>query len=180
MVEDESLSHTLRVCKYHVIFIRAYRRKALYGDLRRHIGEVFRELAAQEEASIEENPLIPDHVHVISAIPPQSAMIEVLGYIKGKSAIHLARVYSERQRNFVGQHFWADGYFVSTVGRDKKMIRDYIRNEEPDDVRLEQLKPMAFPGDTYSIQIARLIYPGQSRQQITFIRSKSRGLRLLR
>lgn len=136
MDEYESLSHTRWDCKYHVVFIPKCRRKALYGELRRHLGEVFKKLAAQKESRIEEGHLMPDHVHTI---PPKYAVSQVVGYIKGKSAIHLARVYAERRRNFVGQHFWARGYFVSTVGRDEQVIREYIRNQEREDARLEQL-----------------------------------------
>ena len=80
-----------------------------------------------------------DHVHMMISIPPKYAVSQVVGYIKGKSAIHLARVYGERKRNFIGQHFWAIGYFVSTVGRDEEMIRKYIRNQEKEDKRLDQL-----------------------------------------
>ena len=139
MDEYESLSHTRWDCKYHIVFIPKCRRKALYGDLRCYLGEVFRKLAAQKENRIEEGHLMPDHVHMMIAIPPKYAVSQVVGYIKGKSAIHLARVYAERRRNFVGQHFWARGYFVSTVGRDDQVIREYIRNQELEDARLEQL-----------------------------------------
>ena len=104
------------------------------------MGEVFRRLAEQKECRIEEGHLRPDHVHMMIAIPPKYAVSEVIGYIKGKSAIHVARVYGERKRNFVGQHFWARGYFVSTVGRDETVIREYIRNQEREDERLDQLK----------------------------------------
>jgi putative transposase len=139
MDEYESLSHARWDCKYHVVFIPKCRRKTLYGDLRRHLGEVFRKLAAQKESRIEEGHMMPDHVHMMIAIPTKYAVSQVVGYIKGKSAIHLARVYAERRRNFVGQHFWARGYFVSTVGRDEQVIREYIRNQELEDARLEQL-----------------------------------------
>ena len=111
----------------------------MYGDLRRHLGEVFKKLAAQKESRIEEGHLMSDHVHMMIAIPPKYAVSQVVGYIKGKSAIHMARVYAERRRNFVGQHFWARGYFVSTVGRDEEVIRQYIRHQEVEDARLEQL-----------------------------------------
>jgi putative transposase len=112
----------------------------LYEQLRRHLGEVFRELARQKESRVEEGHLMSDHVHMMLAIPPKYAVSQVVGYMKGKSAIHLARVYGERKRNFVGQHFWARGYFVSTVGRDETMIREYIRNQEKADEKLEQIK----------------------------------------
>jgi putative transposase len=115
------------------------RRKTLYGQLRQHLGEVFRALAAQKESRIEEGQLLADHVHMLIAIRPKHAVSQVDGFIKGKRAIHLARGYGERTRNFVGQHFWARGYFVSTVGRDEKVIREYIRKQEADDTRLDQL-----------------------------------------
>ena len=139
MDEFESLSHTKWTCKYHVVFIPKGRRKALYGTLRPHLGEVFRTLAQQKESRIEEGHLLADHVHMMIAIPPKYAVSQVIGYIKGKSAIHLARVYGERRRNFVGQHFWARGSFVSTVGRDEAVIRAYIKQQEQEDQRLEQL-----------------------------------------
>ena len=101
--------------------------------------EVFRKLAAQKESEIVEGHLMPDHVHMMIAIPPKYAVSQVIGFIKGKSAIHLARVYGERKRNFVGQHFWARGYFVSTVGRDEAVIREYIRKQEQEDEWWEQL-----------------------------------------
>jgi putative transposase len=111
----------------------------LYKELRRHLGEIFRRLAEQKESRIEEGHLQPDHVHMMIAIPPKYAVSQVIGYVKGKSAIHLARVYGERKRNFVGQHFWARGFYVSTVGRDEKVIREYIRKQEEEDTRLDQL-----------------------------------------
>ena len=135
----ESLNHSVWDCKYHVVFIPKYRRKTLYEELRRYLGDVFRKLAAQKESRIEEGHLLTDHVHMLIAIPPKYAVSQVIGFIKGKSAIHLARVYSERKRNFVGQHFWARGYFVSTVGRDEAVIREYIRRQEAEDIRLDQL-----------------------------------------
>ena len=139
MDEAENLSHTKWQCKYHVVFIPKCRRKTLYRQLRRYLGEVFRGLAEQKESRIEEGHLMPDHVHMMISIPPKYAVSQVVGYIKGKSAIHLARVYGERKRNFVGQHFWARGYFVSTVGRDEEVIRAYIRHQEREDERLEQM-----------------------------------------
>jgi len=139
MDEYETLSHTKWECKYHVVFIPKCRRRTLYGQLRQHLGELFRKLVAQKESRIEEGHLLPDHVHMMIAIPPKHAVSQVIGFIKGKSAIHLARVYGEKKRNFVGQSFWARGFFVSTVGRDEALIREYIRNQEREDSRLEQL-----------------------------------------
>ncbi len=140
MDNTASLSHTRWECKYHVVFIPKYRRKAIYVELRRHLGDVFRELAKRRESRIEEGHLMADHVHMMISIPPKYAVSQVVGFIKGKSAIHIARVYGGRKRNFVGQHFWARGYFVTTVGRDEQVIRDYIRNQETEDRRLDQLQ----------------------------------------
>ena len=130
-----------RPTKYHVIFIPKCRRKVIYEKLRPHLGEVFRKLAEQKESRILEGHLMSDHVHMLISIPPKYAVSQVIGFIKGKSAIHLARVYGERKRNFVGQHFWARGFWVSTVGRDETVVRDYIRNQEKEDQRLEQMLP---------------------------------------
>jgi putative transposase len=140
MDKYESLNHTKWECKYHVVFIPKCRRRVLYAELRQYLGEVFRELARHKESKVEEGHLMPDHVHMMLSIPPKYSVSQVVGYIKGKSAIHMARVYGERKRNFVGANFWARGYFVSTVGRDEAIIREYIRNQEKVDERLEQQK----------------------------------------
>jgi len=139
MDEYESLSHSKWECKYHVIFIPKRRRKTLYGGLRPNRGEVFRRLAEQKQIRIEEAHLMPDHVHMMISIPSNFAVSEVVGFIKSKSAIHLARVYGEQKQIYAGQSFWARGYFVSTVARDEATIRDYIRNQEQDDRWLDQL-----------------------------------------
>ena len=140
MQEYETLCHSKYDCKYHVVFIPKYRRKALYGELRAHLGTVFRTLAEQKECKIEEGHLMADHVHMLISIPPKYAVAQIIGYIKGKSAIHIARTYMGVRRNFVGQNFWARGYFVSTVGRDEVAVREYIQKQEAEDKRLEQMK----------------------------------------
>jgi putative transposase len=139
----ESLKHTVWECKYHVVFIPKCRRKALYGQLRRDLGVVFRDLAEQKECKVEEGHLMPDHVHMLLSVPPKYSVASVMGFIKGKSAIHLARVYAGRRRNYVGQHFWARGYWVSTVGKNEAAVRRYIQDQEKEDRRLEQLEMMA-------------------------------------
>ena len=140
MNEYRTLSHSKWECKYHVVFIPKCRRKVLYGELRRHLGSVFRTLAKQRESHVEEGHLMPDHVHMLLSIPPKYAVAQVIGYIKGKSAIYIARTYGKRKRNFVGEHFWARGYFVSTVGRDEESVREYIQHQEREDKRLDQLR----------------------------------------
>ena len=140
MDEYESLSHSKWECKYHVVFIPKCRRKVLYGSLRKHLGEVFRKLAEQKESRIEEGHLLADHVHMMISIPPKYAVSQVVGFMKGKSAIHIARVYAGRRRSFVGQHFWARGYWVSTVGKNEARVRRYIQEQEKEDQRLDQLE----------------------------------------
>jgi putative transposase len=139
MDDTESLAHTKWECKYHVVWIPKYRRKALYAELRKYLGPVLRELAQQRECRVEEGHLQLDHVHMLLSIPPKYAVAQVLGYIKGKSAIHIARTYLGRRQNFTGQHFWARGYYVSTVGRDEATIREYIKKQQAEDQRLDQL-----------------------------------------
>ena len=138
----ESLSHSRWECKYHVVFIPKYRKKTVFGQIRKELGDVFRRLARQKESVIQEGHLMPDHVHMMISIPPKYAVSQVIGFIKGKSAIHIARMYAGRKRNYVGQHFWARGYFASTVGRDEQVIREYIRHQEAEDRRIDQLDLM--------------------------------------
>jgi putative transposase len=136
----ETLRHTTWECKYHVVFIPKCRRKTLYGGIRTELGRVFRELAEERESEIEEGHLMKDHVHMLISVPPKYSVAQVMGYIKGKSAIHIARVYAGRRRNFVGQHFWARGYWVSTVGKNEAPVRRYIQEQEKEDQRLEQMQ----------------------------------------
>ena len=140
MKEYQSLSHTRWDCKYHVVFIPKRRKKKVFGVLRRHLGEIFRELAQHKESQVVEGHLMCDHVHMCISIPPKYAVSNVVGYMKGKSAITIARKFGGRQRNFTGEVFWARGYFVSTVGLDEEMVRAYIRNQEHEDERLDQMK----------------------------------------
>ena len=136
---DDIQSHIVWDCKYHVVWIPKCRRKVLYGQLRKYLGQVLRELAMQKECKVVEGHLMGDHVHMLISIPPKYAVAQVVGFIKGKSAIHIARTYGGHRKNFVGQNFWARGYYVSTVGRDEEMVREYIRKQEVEDRRLEQL-----------------------------------------
>jgi len=143
MDQYQSLNHTNWECKYHIVWIPKYRKKKIYTELRNLLCEVFRGLASHRESKILEGHLMSDHIHMLFEIPPKYAVAQVVGYIKGKSAIHIARIFEGRQRNFTGQHFWARGYFVSTVGLDEKTIREYIQNQENEDRRQDQLDLMA-------------------------------------
>ena len=140
MKEYQSLSHTRWDCKYHVVFIPKRRKKQILVVCVLPLGEIFHELARHKESKIVEGHLMGDHVHVCLSIPPKYAVANVVGYIKGKSAIQIARTFGGRQRNFTGENFWARGYFVSTVGLEENMVRAYIRNQEEEDERYEQMK----------------------------------------
>ncbi len=139
MSTTKSLTHSRWECKYHVVWIPKCRRKQLYGGIAKYLGSIFRELAKERESEIVEGHLCPDHVHMLIEIPPKYSVSQVVGYIKGKSAIAIARRFTGRQKSFSGQSFWARGYYVSTVGRDEVMIRKYIREQEVEDKRLDQL-----------------------------------------
>ena len=127
MKDYQSLNHTRWYCKYHIVFIPKRRKKVIYGKIRSHLGEVFRELSEQRDSQIIEGHLHLDHVHICISIPPKYAVSNVVGYIKGKSAISIARNFMGRKRNFAGENLWARGYFVSTVGTDEDILREYIR-----------------------------------------------------
>ena len=139
MSDYKRSNHTEWDCKYHVIFIPKYRKKVLYGKLRDQLGAVFKQLAHRKECEIEEGHLMADHVHMMISIPPKYSVASVVGFLKGKSAIWIARNFAEVPRGFVGKNFWARGYFVSTVGRDEETIRKYIRHQESEDRRIDQL-----------------------------------------
>ena len=139
MKTPDSIAHTTWICKYHVVWIPKYRKKQLFGLIRTELAPVMKELARQNESEIIQGALMPDHVHMLIAITPKYAVSSVIGYIKGKSAIYIARNFRGKKRNFVGESFLARGYFVSTIGLDEGMIRNYIKNQEKEDKRIEQL-----------------------------------------
>jgi putative transposase len=139
MKSTESLSHTTWECKYHVVWIPKCRGKVLYGHTRKHLGELIHDLAKQKECKILEGHLQPDHVHILISVPPKYSVSQVIGFIKGKSAIHIARTYLGQRKNYGGMHFWARGYFVSTVGADEETVKAYIQRQESEDKRLDQL-----------------------------------------
>ena len=139
MNDVQCLSHTKWECKFHIVWIPKCRRKMLYGQLRKNLGDVLHDLARQKESRVLEGHLQPDHVHMLISIPPKYAVAQVVGYMKGKSAIHIARTYLGQRKNYGGMSFWARGYFVSTVGADETVVRTYIRDQEQEDQRFEQL-----------------------------------------
>ena len=126
----QSLSHSKWDCKYHVVFVPKYRRKVMFGEIRKFLEPIFHELARQKECRIVEGHLMPDHVHMCIEIPPKHSVASVIGFLKGKSAIAMARQFGGKQRNFAGEHFWARGYAVSTVGFELEAVKKYIREQD--------------------------------------------------
>lgn len=139
MKSYDKLNHTKWECKYHLVFIPKYRKKLIYGKLKEQLGPVLRELVSRCGARLEEGHLMSDHVHMLISVPPKYRVSDIVGFVKGKSAIFVARNFMGRLKNYTGFNFWARGYFVTTVGRDEDVIREYIKNQEKEDQRLEQL-----------------------------------------
>lgn len=139
MSNTNHLNHCTWECKYHLVFTPKYRKKLLFGHIRKDLKNVFHRLAVQKECKIEEGHLMSDHVHMLLSIPPKHSVSSIVGFLKGKSSIWVAQNIGNKQRNFVGQKFWARGYFVSTVGINEQTIRSYIQNQEVEDQRIEQL-----------------------------------------
>jgi putative transposase len=140
MREWQSQSHVRWYCRYHVVFVPKYRRRSLYGTLRRNIGTILRELCRQHQVELVEGHAMAEHIHLCLSVPPKYSVANTVGFLKGKSAIRIHREYLGRKRQFTGFHFWARGYCVSTVGLDEQMIRAYIRNQEVEEKRQESLR----------------------------------------
>ena len=139
MHDWKSLSHVRWDCKYHIVFVPKYRQKKLYGKFRNLVGGIIRDLCRQRGVELLEGHLMPDHIHMCLSIPPKYSVANTAGFLKGKSAIRIHREYLNRKRNFTGFHFWTRGYCVSTVGLDEKTVRAYIRAQEAEEQRQEQL-----------------------------------------
>ncbi len=140
MREWQSQSHVRWYCRYHIVFVPKYRRRSIYGSLRVNIGRVMRELCRQHEVELVEGHAMSDHMHLCLSIPPKYSVANTVGFLKGKSAIRIHREYLGRQRQYTGFHFWARGYWVSTVGLDEEVVRASIRNQEAEEKRQEDLK----------------------------------------
>jgi putative transposase len=145
MREWSSQSHVRWYCRYHIVFTPKYRNRAIFGTLRKEIGGTLRKLCKQQKIELIEGHAMRDHVHLMVSIPSKFRVANTVGFLKGKSAIRIHREYLSRKKNFTGFHFWARGYCVSTVGLDEQVIRDYIRHQEEEEKRSEQLSLLA-PG----------------------------------
>ena len=144
MSNYNNLNHCRWECKYHIVFTPKYRKKSLFGLIRKQLKDVFHRLAIQKECKIDEGYLMPDHVHMLVSIPPKHSISSIVGFIKGKSSIWIAQNVAGKRQNFVGHKFWARGYFVSTVGANAEVIRQYIQNQESEDQKLETLFDRAY------------------------------------
>ena len=140
MREWQSQAHVKHYCRYHVVFVPKYRRKSIYGVLRKNIGGIFQDLCRQSGIELVEGHAMGDHVHMLLMIPPKFSVANTIGFLKGKSAIRIFRDYLQVKRNFTGRHFWARGYCVSTVGLDEEIIRSYIKNQVLEEKRQEQMR----------------------------------------
>ena len=140
MRDWQSQAHVRHYCKYHVVFVPKYRKKSIYGTLRKDIGRILRNLCHQHGVELIEGYAMRDHIHMLLMIPPKFSVANTVGFLKGKSAIRIFRDYLQVRRNFTGQHFWARGYCVSTVGLDEQMIRAYIKNQEREEKRQEPMR----------------------------------------
>ena len=139
MREWQSLSHVRWYCRYHVVFVPKYRKRAIFGRLKREIGGILRKLCDEEGVELVEGRALADHVHLCLSIPPKYSVANTMGFLKGKSAIRIHRDFLGRERNFTGFHFWARGYCISTVGLDEGTVREYIRRQEEEEKRQENL-----------------------------------------
>ena len=143
MREWQSLAHVKWECKYHVVIVPKYRKKVLFGRVRREVRKIIRQLCRQKDVELIEGHAMPDHIHLVLSVPPKYSIAMVMGYLKGKSAIHIHRQLQGVKQGFTGKHFWSRGYCVSTIGMDEETIRAYVRNQE----ELEKQEELDFNKD---------------------------------
>lgn len=134
-----SLSHSKWRCHYHVVFAPKYRRQVIYGKIKEDIGKIIRQLCDQKEIEIIEAELCPDHIHMLISIPPKYSVAQIMGYIKGKSSLMIFDRHANMKYRYGNRHFWCRGYYVDTVGRNKKAIQEYIRNQLQEDIANDQI-----------------------------------------
>ncbi len=139
MREWQSQAHVKWYCRYHVVIVPKYRRKSMFGAIRREVGEIFKELCRRFGIELVEGHVMADHVHMCLSVPPKYSVANTVGKLKGKAAIMIHQKFG-RKRNFVGLNFWARGYCVSTVGLDEATVREYIRTQEEQEKKEEQLR----------------------------------------
>jgi len=139
-----SLSHSKWRCKYHIVFAPKYRRQVIYGDIRKDIGVILRTLCERKGVEIIEAELCPDHIHMLVSIPPDISVSQFVGYLKGKSALMIFERHANLKYKYGNRHFWCRGYYVDTVGKNEKMIQDYIKNQLQEDMMEDQISLKEF------------------------------------
>ena len=138
-LDTDSLAHTKWNCKYHIVFAPKYRRQVIYGQIKKDIGIMLRKLCEYKQVEIIEAEACKDHIHMLVSIPPKYSVSQITGYLKGKSSLMIFEKYANMKYKYGNRHFWCRGYYVDTVGRNKKVIEQYIRNQLQEDVAAEQL-----------------------------------------
>ena len=138
-LDTDSLAHTKWNCKYHIVFAPKYRRQVIYGKIKKDIGIMLRKLCEYKQVEIIEAEACKDHIHMLVSIPPKYSVSQIMGYLKGKSSLMIFEKYANMKYKYGNRHFWCRGYYVDTVGRNKKAIEQYIRNQLQEDVSYEQL-----------------------------------------
>ena len=138
-MDESSLSHTRWECKYHIVFAPKYRRKEIYGKLKLDIGQILRQLCKQKEVEVIEAHACIDHIHMLVSIPPKLSVSAFMGYLKGKSSLMIFERHANLKYRYGNRQFWCKGYYVSTVGRNKKVIENYIREQEKEDMMADQV-----------------------------------------
>ena len=138
-LDTDSLAHTKWNCKYHVVFAPKFRRKVIYGKIKEDIGKMLRKLCEYKEVEILEAEACPDHIHMLITIPPKYSVSQIMGYLKGKSSLMIYEKYANLKYKYGNRHFWCRGYYVDTVGKNKKAIAEYIRNQLKEDYEADQM-----------------------------------------
>ena len=138
-LDTDSLAHTKWNCKYHIVFVPKYRRQVIYGKIKQDIGRMLRKLCEYKEVEIIEAEACKEHIHMLVSIPPKYSVSQIMGYLKGKSSLMIFEKYANMKYKYGNRHFWCRGYYVDTVGRNKKVIEQYIRNQLQEDYAEEQL-----------------------------------------
>ena len=137
--EIKTLSHSTYRCEYHIVFAPKYRRKEIYGKLKKDIGEILRKLCDEKKVEIIEANAMPDHIHMLVSIPPYLSIAQFMGYLKGKSTLMIFDRHANLKYKYGSRHFWCRGYFVDTVGRNEKAIKEYVRNQLEEDYTMDQI-----------------------------------------
>lgn len=158
--DDSSLSHTRWNCKYHIVFIPKYRRKEIYGRMREDIGKIIRTLCEYKEVEIIEAHAMKDHIHMFVAIPPKLAVSSFMGYLKGKSSLMIFERHANLKYKYGNRNFWAKGYFVPTVGLKDEVVREYIRNQELEDMKEDQISKKEYNDPFKGAKIKAARYSG--------------------